>query len=384
MIMRLKIICFSAFLVMFVIAHVDARVMDIVSNQKNAFVSVYVDDRNKQNIESGSGFIVDQSGAIVTNCRVVEKWITELGATLSVEIAGRGRVQIEEVISSRCENNLVLLKIKAADLPVVKVAREFKPRQGQDILVMKGGRESFAAISSGTIRSVNEKSGHFRISVPVKQDESGSPLFNAKGEVVGVAIVETQRGKPISSAVSMKGIIKQIDRYKKQRKLIEGSITHSRADSTPGIKTDDTSDFFSRGCAYDQLNMYKEAVAAYQQSLKSNPDFTETYINLGIDYYRMGQYNDAINTFKQAIQIKPGIASLYTKLGATYIVNGEYLLATDILKKAIEIDPENSSAHFNLGIAYYLSGNTLAAQKECTILRDLDKTRADSLINLMD
>jgi Flp pilus assembly protein TadD len=59
-------------------------------------------------------------------------------------------------------------------------------------------------------------------------------------------------------------------------------------------------------------------------------------------------------------------------------------MATDILKKAIDIDPDNSSAHFNLGIAYYLSGDTLAAQKECTILRDLDKTKADSLINLMD
>ncbi len=382
--MRLKIICFSAFLLMLVISHVDARVPDIVSKQKNALVAVYVDDGNKQNIESGNGFVVDQNGAIVTNCRIVEKWITESGATLSVEIEGKGRVPIEEVISSRCENNLVLLKIKAHDLPVVKVAREFKPRQGEDIIVIKGRRESVAAISSGTIRSVNEKSGHFRISVPVNQDDSGSPLFNAKGEVVGVVIVETQTGKIIDFAVSMKEILKQLDRYKKQRNLIESSISHPRTDKAPGDKTDDTYEYFSRGCAYDQLNMYKEAVEAYQQSLKSNPDFVETYINLGIDYYRIGKYNDAINTFKRAIQINPDLASVYTKLGATYIVNGEYSMATDILKKAIDRDPDNSSAHFNLGIAYYLSGDTIAAQKECTILRDLDKTKADSLINLMD
>jgi Flp pilus assembly protein TadD len=64
-------------------------------------------------------------------------------------------------------------------------------------------------------------------------------------------------------------------------------------------------------------------------------------------------------------------------------VNGEYSKAIEAFKKAIEIDPVDSAAHFNLGIAYFLSGDSTAASQECTILRDIDKAKADSLTDLI-
>ena len=381
--MGLKKIYLAALLLMFVVARVDAKVPDIVLNQRSAVVTVHVDDGNKKHIESGTGIIAEQDGVIVTNCGIIGKWIMESGATLSVETEGKGRFPVEEVISSKCENNLALLKIKTTDLPAVKIAREFKPRQGEYIYIIKGRLESETTVSSGTIRSVSEKSGSFQISVPVKQGDSGSPLFNAKGEVVGAVIVQTRRGKTLIFAVSMKEILKQLGRYKKPKNLIDSNISKAVTDKAPENKAGDIYEHFSRGCAYDQSGMYKEAIEAYQQSLKINPDFAETYVNLGIDYYRLGKYDDAINIFKQAIQIKPDIISVYIKLGATYIVNGEYSMAVDILKKAINMDPGNPAVHFNLGIAYFLSGDTIAAREECTVLRDIDKTKADSLIDLM-
>ena len=381
--MILKKMYLAALLLMFVVSRVDAKVPDIVLNQRSAVVTVYVEDGNKKHIESGTGIIADQDGVIVTNCRIIGKWIMESGATLSVEIEGKGRFPVEEVISSKCENNLALLKIKATDLSAVKIAPDFKPRQGEYIYIIKGRLESETAVSSGTIRSVDEKSGAFQISVPVKQRDSGSPLFNAKGEVVGAVIVQTRRGKTFIFAVSMKEISKQLGRYKKPKNLIDSNISQAGTDKAPEKTAEDIYEHFSRGCAYDQSGMYKEAIEAYQQSLKINPDFAETYVNLGIDYYRLGKYDDAINIFKQAIQIKPDIISVYIKLGATYIVNGEYSMAADILKKAIDMDPGNPAVHFNLGIAYFLSGDTIAAQEECTVLRDIDKTKADSLIDLM-
>ena len=382
--MSLKISCLSALLLALVISHADAKVPDIVLRHRNAVVTVYVDDRSEKHIDSGTGFIVDQDGIIVTDCRIIGKWIAEAGAALSVGIEGKGLFPVEEVLSSKCENNLALVKIKATDLPAVEVSGDFRPRQGEDIVIIKVRPEPETAASACTIRRASEKGRSFQISVQAKQEDSGSPLFNMKGAVIGAVIAQTQRGKRLNFAVPMKEIGKQLARYKKPKHLIESSMGCPGTDKVPERKADDIYEYFSRGCAYDQLSMYKDAIEVYRQSLKINPGFVETYVNLGIDYYRIGKYDAAIDIFKQAIQIKPELVSVYTKLGATHIIKGEYSNAVDILKKAIDIDPGNPSAHFNLGIAYFLSGDTAAARKECTLLQDIDKAKADSLIDLMD
>jgi len=382
--MVLKIILLPALLLMSAVYPADAKAPDIVLKQKNTVVTVYVDGRNDRHIASAAGFIIDQDGIIVTNCGIIGKWITEPEASLSVEVEGRDRFSVDEVISSKCENNLALLKIKASGLATVKIARDFNARQGGDIVVIKGSRESDRAVYSGKIRSVGENGRYYQISLPMRQEDSGSPLFNLKGEAVGAAIVQKKRGKSLNFAVSLKEISKQLDRYVKPKKLVESSINRPKTDEAPERKTDDIQDYFSRGCTYDQSGMYKEALEAYRQALKINPDFVDTYINLGIDYYRLGRYADAIDVFNRAIQIKPDLISVYTKLGASYIVSGEYSLAISVLEKASGIEPGNPSIHFNLGIAYFLSGDTNAARKECAVLRDIDKTKADSLNDLMD
>jgi Tfp pilus assembly protein PilF len=382
--MSFKIGFLSALLLALVIPHADAKIPDIVVRQRSAVVTVYVDDRSGKHIDSGTGFIVDRHGIIVADCRVIGKWIAEAGAALSVAIKGKGLFPVEEVLSSKCENNLALLKIKATDLPTVEVSGDFRPRQGEDIVILKVRPEPDTAASACTIRSVSAKGGSFQISVQAKQEDSGSPLFNMKGVVIGAVIAQTERGKRLNFAVPMKEIGKQLARYKLSRNSIESDVRQPGTDKAPEIKTDDIYDYFSRGCAYDRLSMYRDAIEAYRESLKINPGFVETYVNLGLDYYRIGKYDDAVDIFKQALRIKPELVSVYTKLGATHIIKGEYSDAVDILKKAIDIDPGNSSAHFNLGVAYFLSGDTAAARKECTLLKDIDKGKADSLTDLVD
>ncbi len=382
----LKICCLLLFQA-FVTSGALARVPDNVYKKKNAVVTVYVDDANKKHIASGSGFIVDQDGVIVTNCRVLAKWVKEIENTLYVEVEGGISFPIEELISSRCENNLALFRIKAKDLPAVKLAKDYNPRRGEKIIVIKNPSEYEAAISEGVVQSVNGKNKSFQISSKVAPADSGSPVFNMKGEVVGAAIVQPKKGKNLSFAASIKDIAKQLARYRKPKKVVESTIRspEPRNEAAPaGKNADDPQFYFSRGTGFDQSKMYQEAIDAYEQSLKIKPDFADAYINLGIDYYELGKYEKAINAFKQAIRIKPDLLSAYNKLGAAYIICGEYSKAIDTFKKVIEVDPNNISAHFNLGIAYFLKGDVFDAQEECLILKDVDKERADSLFDLIN
>jgi hypothetical protein len=385
-------------LLILVVSRVDAKVPDIVLKQKNTVVTIYVDDKNGKRIASGSGFIVDQNGVIVTNCNIIVKWFEEVGNTLNAEIEGGVHFPIEDLISSKCENNLALFKIEATGLPAVKLAAYYKLMQGESIFVI-GNQSGFeTTISDGSIRSIRGKDKLIQISIPVTPERSGSPVFNIKGEAIGAVTFLPKKGKDLNFAVPLKDIAKQLDRYRKLKKQSVKIDTPSSI-YTPSTKpltetkhynakkeaekdSDSANAHFLRGCSYDELKMYKEAIKAYQQSVKIKPDFAEAYVNLGATYYKLGRYANAIDAYKRAVQIKPS-SSVYNKLGAIYIIKGKYSIARDTFKKATDIDPNDAVAHYNLGVAYFLNGETNATFREYIILKDLDKERAKSLVDLI-
>src|SRR4030042_2743778 len=123
---------FLFFLLLLVSAgsYVYAEIPDIVSEQKKAVVTVYVNDKNGKHIASGGGFIIDQSGIVVTNCQVVVKWFEEVQNKLVAVTEDGIFLPIENLISPSCENNLALFKVRSKELPAVKLAADYKPKTG--------------------------------------------------------------------------------------------------------------------------------------------------------------------------------------------------------------------------------------------------------------
>ena len=264
---------------------VDAKVPDVVSEQKNAVVTVYVQDKNGNHIFEAGGFIVDQNGVVVTSCRAIAKWFAAVENVLHVETGEGLDFPIEDLISSRCDNNLALFRVKQTGLPAVRIAPEYELRKGKEIFIIGRSSGSGIDISEGTLKDVYEKDRVAQITVPVTPEMSGSPVFNVKGEAVGAAISLTKKGKSLNVSVSLKGVAKQLARYRKLAK-----IETPAAISAPGKKPaaervekhlepkkkadkgeDAANAYFQRGCGYQELNMHKEAVKEYQQSVKIKP-----------------------------------------------------------------------------------------------------------------
>jgi len=55
----------------------------------------------------------------------------------------------------------------------------------------------------------------------------------------------------------------------------------------------------------DVLGMYREAIEAYKQVIRINPDDSGAHYSLGVVYVDLGMYREAMEAFKQAIRIKP-------------------------------------------------------------------------------
>ena len=64
---------------------------------------------------------------------------------------------------------------------------------------------------------------------------------------------------------------------------------------------------FHQGVTLSRSGRWKDAIAAYKESLKLNPDSAQTYLNLGFVYYELGYDREAQEAFEKAqkLQARP-------------------------------------------------------------------------------
>lgn len=134
----------------------------------------------------GSGFIIEPDGLILTNAHVVD------GATeVTVKLADR-REFVAKVIGVDKLTDTAVLKIEAKDLPVVRVGKPQETRVGEWVLAIGSpfGFENTvtAGIVSAKSRSLPEEGyvPFIQTDVAVNPGNSGGPLLNIRGEVIGI------------------------------------------------------------------------------------------------------------------------------------------------------------------------------------------------------
>jgi tetratricopeptide (TPR) repeat protein len=62
--------------------------------------------------------------------------------------------------------------------------------------------------------------------------------------------------------------------------------------------------FFKKGLSLAKRGRWKEALAAYRESLRSDPDNPQTHLNMGFVYYEMGYDQDAQQAFERAKKLQ--------------------------------------------------------------------------------
>lgn len=134
----------------------------------------------------GSGFIVSDDGYILTNAHVVER-----GKQISVKLIDRREFKAR-LIGSDPLADVALLKIDTSNLPVVRVGDPAQVDVGDWVLAI-GSPYGFS--NSATAGIVSAKGRvlpgadylpFLQTDVPVNPGNSGGPLFNLKGEVIGI------------------------------------------------------------------------------------------------------------------------------------------------------------------------------------------------------
>jgi Tfp pilus assembly protein PilF len=99
----------------------------------------------------------------------------------------------------------------------------------------------------------------------------------------------------------------------------------------------------------------------------------------GHEFLKLQKDREAIKAFKESIKLNPNTAETYYGLGFSSFRLGRFREAGDAFKKATTLDPQMAKAHYGLSLVYQELENTSALLDEYRILERLDKTLARKL-----
>ena len=143
---------------------------------------------SKWHTSMASAFVIGQDGIIVTNYHVLEKEDGEILGAMDAEGTVYG---VEKVLAANREDDLVILKLRDAKLIPMSLG---KPANvGSDVWVISHPNRKLYMMTKGMVSRYNiildknRKPGRrMSITADYAKGSSGAPVFNRKGQVVGV------------------------------------------------------------------------------------------------------------------------------------------------------------------------------------------------------
>lgn len=188
-------------------------VIEQVSPGVVGIVNYAYSDRYQQNLESasGSGFIISADGYIITNSHVVEDAV-QIGV-LFVD----GEEVTAELVGFDKTSDIAVLKVDKTGLTALKLGDSDSLRVGEFVVTIGDptGRElagtATFGIVSATKRSVNIDgitNDYIQTDAAVNPGNSGGPLLNTAGEVVGITSAKTVTASydEYGNAISAEGL----------------------------------------------------------------------------------------------------------------------------------------------------------------------------------
>jgi S1-C subfamily serine protease len=174
-------------------------VPEIVKNSSDAVVLIVTADSAGKDTRLGSGFIVSPDGKIVTNYHVIQ------GAHSAVAKLANGAFFLVDGVSGVDVNrDLAVLKVSGKDLPFLRLADSDTLQIGEHVVAIGSPLGLQNTVSDGIVSGVTEVTPNQKLiqtTAPISGGNSGGPLLNSQGAVVGVIQASIVQGQNLNFAV---------------------------------------------------------------------------------------------------------------------------------------------------------------------------------------
>ena len=360
-----------AALLVFACAARAEELPELVRRVKPSVVSVITYNAAGEVALTGSGFFI-RPGEILTNLHVVE------GAH-HAEIRtfeGKGKTyQVSGLLSVDREGDLAILSVAMpAERARVAETTAVIPEEGEKIFVIGNPLRLEGSVADGIVSAVREVPSLGRIvqiTAPISHGNSGSPVFNMKGQVVGIVTIRVMNGQNINLALGASRFNAPTAQASNDSKLMSfAELAVLTADTK---SPDSLADWWYRnGLNSLWLGNYDSALGYFETAVNKNPARADAWIQVGFCKVKQGKNQDAIRAFEQALKLTPDSYEALNKLGDAYYYAGDNYKALDRYKQAVALRPDLAEGYYNLGLVYLEIGDRDSAAAQARTLKPLD------------
>ncbi len=194
-------------------------------------------DRDNPAQGSGSGFIIGSDGYILTNNHVIES-----AGRITVTLAD-GRAFRAEVVGADPAIDVALLKISGAtNLPESAIGNSDELRVGEWVCAIGNPLGYEHSLTVGVVSFIGRKlfdaslDDYIQTDAAINFGNSGGPLINSRGEVIGINSAIISRASSLGFAVPINQAIGILPQLKENGRVSRGFIGVTLTDVTPGLQ----------------------------------------------------------------------------------------------------------------------------------------------------
>ena len=301
----------------------NISINSIYETYKNAVVGVTSEGityneygQASKTASSGTGFIISSDGYIITNNHVVE------GANgVSVTLYDAQNYDAK-IIGTDAKNDVALLKIEVKDLNTVKLGNSNNISVGETVIAIGHPLgELTYTVTSGIVSAENREVREsetsinmFQTDLAINPGNSGGPVFNLKGEVVGISTAKYSASSiegigfaiPINDAISVATQLKE-NGYVSGRPYMGVSVINVDSSAVTGISAGVYVSAIKTGSSSDIAGIQKgDIITSLDNTLiKSTTDLMSALRKFKagdttkITVNRSGQELNLVNTFDE-------------------------------------------------------------------------------------
>jgi serine protease Do len=256
---------------------------EIAARSTPAIVTVRTDDG------LGTGFVVRKDGWVATNFHVVR------GATaVTVVFSDHREFKVVEIMNANRLHDLVILRIDARNLPVLRLGDSDQVRPGDSVLAIGHPLGLEDTVSNGLIsavREVHEGLQVLQISAPIAPGSSGGPLFNDRGEVIGVATAISASGQNLNFGLPSKYVTDLLEHpHPISMELFAAAMLAMQAQAGDGRER-------SRDIPHHQLTLLKGCTEANKELIFKT---LQDAIEIGAPLYNEGKVAASYHIYEGA------------------------------------------------------------------------------------
>jgi serine protease Do len=179
----------------------------VITEVKNKF------PEGRKLVSGGTGFLIDPKGYILTNAHVLK-------GTGAIVVNSKGHSFKANIINIDRERDLAILRIEDEDFAPLKTLpysiRKANSDMGEEIFTLGYPRndivygEGYLSARTG----YNSDSLSYQIQISANPGNSGGPVFNGSGEVIGILSTRQAQAEGVAFAVKSKNIYRMVDELK--------------------------------------------------------------------------------------------------------------------------------------------------------------------------